>query len=130
VPIRQGVAVTGSVNQRGEVQPVGGVNRKIEGFFDACRLVGLNGEQGVMIPRRNLPQLMLRNDVVAAVREGRFHVWAVCSIEEGLEVLAGTPAGSRGEDGSYPPDSVLGRVDVELQRLVDGVAQYRPGELG
>jgi len=130
VPLRQGIAVTGSVNQRGEVQPIGGVNRKIEGFFDLCRLVGLTGDQGVMIPRRNLSQLMLRNDVVQAVRDGQFSVWAVCSIEEGLEVLADMPPGSCGEDGSYPRDSILGRVDAELERLAEGVARYGPADVG
>ena len=83
-----------------------------------------------MIPRRNLSQLMLRSDVVQAVRDGQFHVWAVCSIEEGLQVLTSTPPGSRAADGSYPRDSVFGRVDVELQRLADGVARYGPADAG
>jgi ATP-dependent Lon protease len=129
-PIRQGIAVTGSVNQRGEVQPIGGVNRKIEGFYDLCRLKGLTGEQGVMIPERNHPQLMLRRDVVEAVRKGEFHVWAVSTIEEGLEVLTGLPAGARGEDGSYPADSLFGRADARLRQLVEDVSRYGVADLG
>jgi ATP-dependent Lon protease len=123
-PIRQGIAVTGSVNQRGEVQPIGGVNRKIEGFFDLCKLNGLTGEQGVMVPERNHSQLMLRRDVVEAVDKGQFHVWAVTTIEEGLEVLTGLPVGTREDDGSYPRDTLFGRVDATLQRLADEVSQY------
>jgi lon-related putative ATP-dependent protease len=130
VPLQQGVAVTGSVNQRGEVQPIGGVNRKIEGFFDLCRLKGLDGRQGVMIPSRNLSHLMLRTDVVDAVREKQFHVWAVATIEEGLEVLTGLPSGPRGEDGSFPPDGVFGRVDAKLDRLAEEVARYGAADLG
>lgn len=124
VPLRQGVALTGSVNQRGEIQPIGGVNEKIEGFFDLCRIMGLTGEQGVMIPRRNLNQLMLREDLVAAVREGRFHVWAVSTVAEGLEVLTGLPTGEREEDGTYPPESVFGRADARLRDLAEQVRRY------
>jgi lon-related putative ATP-dependent protease len=127
-PIRQGIAVTGSVNQRGEVQPIGGVNEKIEGYFDLCRLVGFSGGQGVMIPRRNLPQLMLRPEVVEHVRDGRFHVWAVSTIEEGLEVLTGLAAGARGGDGHYPPDTVFGRADAELTRLAEEVGRFGPAD--
>ena len=129
VPIRQGIAVTGSVNQLGEVQPIGGVNRKIEGFFDLCRIKGLTGERGVMIPARNHGQLMLRRDVVQAVRDGQFNVWAVDTIEEGLEVLTGRTPGRR-IDGVYPPDSVLGRVTGKLEQLADGVARFGPADLG
>jgi lon-related putative ATP-dependent protease len=119
VPLRQGIAVTGSVNQLGEVQPIGGVNEKIEGFFDLCRIEGLTGDQGVMIPTRNLGQLMLRKDLVEAVKDGRFHVWAVSTIEDGLEVLSGALAGEPDSQGSYPPDSIFGRVDAELQRMAE-----------
>ena len=124
IPLRQGAAVTGSVNQRGGVQPIGGVNRKIEGFFDTCRLTGLTGKQGVMIPRRNLRQLMLRKDVVEHVREGRFHVWAVSSIDEGLEVLSGRHPGTRARDGTYPPGSLYGRVDARLRELAEHVRRF------
>ena len=130
VPLLQGIAVTGSVNQRGEVQPIGGVNRKVEGFFDLCRLQGLNGRQGAMIPSRNLDQLMLRPDVVEAVRKKKFHVWAVATIEEGLEVLTGLPSGPRGEDGAFPADGVFGRVDAKLDRLAEEVARYGAADLG
>ena len=96
MPIRQGIAVTGSVNQNGEVQPIGGVNEKVEGYFDVCRQTeeGLTGEQGVMIPYQNVQNLMLRKDIVDAVREGRFHIYPVKRIEEGIEILTGMPAGT------------------------------------
>ena len=93
MPIQQGIAVTGSVNQNGEVQAIGGVNQKIEGHYDVCRLKGLTGAQGVMIPRANLRNLMLRPDVVDAVKAGKFHIYAVGTIDEGIEVLTGVPAG-------------------------------------
>jgi lon-related putative ATP-dependent protease len=130
VPIRQGIAVTGSVNQKGEIQPIGGVNEKVEGFFDLCRLKELSGEQGVMIPTRNIPQLMLRRDLVAAVRKGEFHVWAVSTIEEGLEVLTGIPAGARAADGSYDEGSVFARADAKLCRLAEQVGRFGPADLG
>jgi predicted ATP-dependent protease len=114
IPIRQGVAVTGSVNQKGEIQAIGGINYKIEGFFDVCRLKGLTGEQGVMIPRANLRNLMLRSDVVSAVKEGQFHIYAVGTIDEGLEVLTGVSAGQRQDDGHYPQETVNDRVQKKL----------------
>jgi len=123
VPVRQAIAVTGSVNQRGEVQPIGGVNEKIEGYFDLCRERGLSGEQGVMVPTRNLPHLMLRKDVVEAVRTGRFRIWAVATVEEGIEILTGIPAGEPGK-GGYPPDSVFGRVDAKLRELAQAVREF------
>ena len=126
VAIRQGIAVTGSVNQRGEVQPIGGVNQKIEGYFDLCQLKGLTGEQGVMLPSRNLPELMLRKDVVEAVEQGHFHIWSACTVEEGIEILMDAPAGEPGKDGKYPSDSVLGRVDAKLRELAEGIRQFGP----
>jgi len=129
VPLRQGIAVTGSVNQKGEVQPIGGINEKVEGFFDLCGLKNFRGNPGVMVPSRNLSNLMLRKDVVEAVREGRFHIWAVSTIEEGIEVLTGAKAGSRGRDGSFPPDSVFGRADARLKDLAQGVRQFGPADL-
>ncbi len=125
LPIRQGVAVTGSVNQHGEVQPVGGVNQKIEGFFTTCRAQGLTGEQGVVIPVQNVQHLMLCEDVVEAVTRGEFHVWAVSAVDEGLEVLTGVEAGQAGPDGSYPPESVHGLVQARLDVLADAVRAYR-----
>lgn len=115
IPIRQGIAVTGSVNQRGRVQSIGGVNHKIEGFFDVCKAKGLNGHQGVMIPQTNIQNLMLRREVIAAVAEGRFHIYRVATIEEGIEVLTGVPAGMPNEDGDYPADSVFGAVQHKLK---------------
>lgn len=117
LPIKQGIAVTGSVNQRGEVQPVGGVTKKIEGFFDVCRIKGLAGGQGVMVPERNVKNLMLRDDVVEAVREGRFHVYPVSTIDEGIAILTGRDAGERQEDGTYPEGTVDYLVDKQLAQL-------------
>jgi predicted ATP-dependent protease len=119
IPIKQGIAVTGSVNQNGEVQAIGGVNQKIEGHFDICRLKGLTGEQGVMIPRANLRNLMLRLDVVEAVQEGKFHIYSVGTIDEGIEVLTGVSAGERDTKGDYPTGSVNDRVRKKLQQFID-----------
>jgi lon-related putative ATP-dependent protease len=115
LPIRQGVAVTGSVNQWGEVQAVGAVNEKVEGFFDICQMVGLDGGQGVLIPVSNMPNLMLKEALVAAVKAGQFHIWPVESVAQGIEVLTGVPAGERNADGKYPPESVFGRVERRLR---------------
>lgn len=124
VPIEQGIAVTGSVNQRGEVQAIGGVNEKIEGFFRICTMKGLTGRQGVMIPRQNLSNLMLSQEVVAAVQAGEFHVWAVGSIEEGVEILTGMPAGERQPDGRYPPGTLFERVDRKIEALVRNLSLW------
>jgi len=115
IPIKQGIAVTGSVNQYGEIQPIGAVNEKIEGFFDVCKARGLTGEQGVIIPSRNVRHLMLREDVVQAVREGQFHIWAVSTVDEGIAILTGVEAGERDEKGEYPPDSVNGRFLAKME---------------
>lgn len=128
VPLRQGIAVTGSVNQRGEIQPIGGVNEKIEGLFDLCRLTGLTGEQGVMIPARNLPHMSLRKDVIAEVKKKRFHIWAVSTIEEGLEVLTGRPAGERQKDGRYTAGSVFRLADDKLRHLAESVVAFGPAD--
>ncbi|MBI2503148.1 MAG: AAA family ATPase [Candidatus Latescibacteria bacterium] len=134
LPIRQGLAVTGSVNQQGQVQAIGGVNEKVEGFFALCQARGLRGDQGVVIPRGNVQHLMLREEVAEAVREGRFHLWPVRSIDEGIEVLTGAPAGQRDSEGAFPPDTVHGRVDQrlrqmgQLMRQGDEGAPSRPGE--
>jgi lon-related putative ATP-dependent protease len=124
VPLRQGVAVTGSVNQKGEIQPIGGVNRKIEGFFDLCRVVGLDGTQGVLIPTRNVRNLMLRRDVVDHVRKKKFHIWAVSSIEEGLRVLADVEPGEQSPDGAYPSGTIYSMVDETLARLAEDVRRF------
>jgi ATP-dependent Lon protease len=130
VPLRQSLAVTGSVNQKGEIQPIGGVNEKIEGYFDLCRLRGLTGDQGVVIPTRNLEQLMLRKDLVEEVRKGRFRLYSVATVEEGIEVLSGVAAGIRGEGGAYPPDSVFGRADARLRELAEAVKDFGIADLG
>jgi predicted ATP-dependent protease len=114
LPIDQGIAVTGSVNQKGEVQPIGGVNEKIEGFYAVCKIKGLTGRQGVIIPHRNVRDLMLREEVVTAVREGRFHVWAIRTVDEEIELLTGVAAGTPDSAGLYPADSVNGRVAARL----------------
>jgi lon-related putative ATP-dependent protease len=124
VALHQGIAVTGSVNQYGEIQPIGGANEKIEGFFDLCQLKGLSGEHGVMIPTRNLDNLMLRKDVVKAVRAGKFHVYAVCSIEEGLEVLTGKKSGERGPGAKYPAGTIYGLVGDRLRELAEEVRRF------
>lgn len=124
LPLRQDIAVTGSVNQRGEIQPIGGVNEKIEGFFAVCKLRGLTGRQGVMIPHQNVVNLMLRDEVVEAVDAGLFHIWAVRTIDEGIELLTGVPAGLPDEAGNYPPDSVNGRVAATLRRMAEDLATF------
>ena len=124
VPVRQGIAVTGSVNQRGEVQPIGGVNQKVEGFFAVCKQAGLDGEQGVVIPRTNVRHLMLRSEVRDAVAEGRFHLWAVATVDEGIELLTGVAAGEPGPDGAYPPESIHGRIEERLTELAEVVREY------
>jgi predicted ATP-dependent protease len=122
--IEQGIAVTGSVNQKGEVQPIGGVNHKIEGFFDVCKAKGLTGDQGVMIPHQNVRSLMLREDVVKAVHDGKFHIYQVKTIDEGIEILTGVSAGERQIDGSYPEGTVNYRVDKRLRELAEGLKGY------
>ena len=128
LPIRQWLAVTGSVNQLGEVQPIGGVNEKIEGFFESCSRRGLTGRQGVIIPARNTKHLALRRGVVEAVESGNFAVYAVNMIEEVLELLTGVAAGQRGLDGTYPPDTVFGRAAIRLEEMAQAVAEWRESE--
>jgi predicted ATP-dependent protease len=124
LPIRQTLAVTGSVNQRGQVQAIGGVNEKIEGFFDVCRERGLTGDQGVLIPTSNVKHLMLRNEVVDAVRDGRFSIYAVDNVDQAIELLTGVSAGEAGEDGKFPEDTVNGQVQTCLQTLAGLRLQY------
>jgi len=119
VPIRQCFAVTGSVNQHGHVQAIGGVNEKIEGFFDICAARGLTGNQGVLIPESNVKHLMLRADIVEAARAGRFRIFPVATIDQGIEILTGVPAGQRGADGEFPPDTINGKVQATLDGFAD-----------
>jgi lon-related putative ATP-dependent protease len=119
LPIRQDLAVTGSVNQQGEIQPIGGVNWKIEGFFETCKARGLSGTQGVLVPKASLEELMLRSEVVRAAEAGKFHIYSVSTIDEGIELLTGVPAGQPDKNGNYPPDSVNGRVAKRLAELAE-----------
>ncbi|MEW6080819.1 MAG: AAA family ATPase [Bacillota bacterium] len=127
LPVKQSIAVTGSVNQRGEIQPVGGVTRKIEGFFAVCKARGLDGSHGAIIPSRNVDNLMLKEEVLEAVRQGLFRVWSVDTIDEGLEILTGVPAGIMGPDGEYPKDTVHGRVDRRLAEWAETMSKHGPG---
>ncbi len=113
-PIRQWLTVTGSVIQLGQIQAIGGVNEKIEGFHDVCKLRGLTGKQGVLIPAANRKHLMLRPDVVEAARDGKFHIHAVFTIDEGMELLTGVDAGSSDADGNFPPGTINARVEAQL----------------
>jgi predicted ATP-dependent protease len=113
-PIKQSFAVTGSVDQRGQIQAIGGVNEKIEGFFDSCRITGFTGRQGVIIPASNVKHLMLRHDVVTAVAEGRFAIYPIDTVDQGLELLTGRPAGSPDDDGNYPAGTLNDRIAARL----------------
>jgi lon-related putative ATP-dependent protease len=124
VPLRQDIAVTGSVNQIGQIQPIGGVNEKIEGFFFCCQDAGMTGDQGVMIPEANVKDLMLREEVVEAARQGRFHIYAVKTVDQGIEILTGLPAGERGPDGKYPKGSISALVDARLTALAEGLRDF------
>ena len=117
IPLRQDLAVTGSMNQIGEIQPVGSVTEKIEGFYEICKKTGLTGTQGVIIPRLNLPNVMLGKEVQQAVRDGVFHVYAISTVAEGIEILTGIPAGVRGVKGTFPPDTVNGMVEKRLREM-------------
>jgi len=116
VPLKQNIAVTGSVNQ------------KIEGFFDCCRHKGLNADQGVMIPKSNVKDLMLRKDVVAAVKDGRFTIYAVRNIDEGIEILTGVPAGKLQADGGYPENTINFLVNQKLEKLAEGIKDFPDGQ--
>jgi predicted ATP-dependent protease len=130
VPIKQSFAVTGSVNQHGEVQAIGGVNEKIEGYFDLCKARGLTGEQGVLIPIANVKHLMLRQDVVEAAAAGQFHIYAVTTIDEGIELLTGMPAGERDAKGNYPKGTINFLVAQRLQAMAERRAELDAGGAG
>jgi len=130
VPIKQGIAVTGSVNQKGEVQAIGGVNHKIEGYYGVCKEMGLTGEQGVMIPASNAQNLILKDEVIEAVKEGRFHIWTVSTIDEGIEVLTGRKAGKRDEKGMFEEGSVNSLVDDQLRKFSEMWMNYSGGNHG
>ncbi|HPQ69924.1 MAG TPA: ATP-binding protein [bacterium] len=131
LPIEQGIAVTGSVNQKGEIQPIGGVNEKIEGFFEVCKARGLDGKQGVMIPHTNVDDLMLREEIVTAVKNRKFNVWAVKTIDEGIALLTGVPAGKKKDDGTYPKGTINCLVDARLDEMARALRKFgreRDGE--
>ena len=115
-PVDQSLAVTGSVNQQGEIQPIGGVNEKIEGFFDVCNMRGLTGDQGVIIPATNIKHLMLREDVREAVAAGKFAIHAIDTVDDGIKLLTGLPAGKRNKKGLFPKGSLNRRVEDTLSR--------------
>jgi predicted ATP-dependent protease len=130
VPLRQGLAVTGAINQRGEVQAIGGVDEKIEGFFDLCALRGLDGSHGVVIPRSNVRHLMLHRRVVEAAEQGRFRIWAVDHVDEALELFTGLRAGERGQDGAFPEGSLNRHVEDRLRRLAELRRDFGKGPSG
>jgi predicted ATP-dependent protease len=129
VPIKQSLAVTGSVNQHGRVQAIGGVNEKIEGFFAICSARGLTGDQGVLIPKSNVKHLMLRQDVVEAVAAGQFHIYPIETVEQGIEVLTAKPAGEVGDDGLFPQGSINRLVVERLEEMAETQRAFnRPAE--
>jgi predicted ATP-dependent protease len=125
VPIKQHLAVTGSVNQKGEVQPIGGANEKIEGYFEICKARSLDGLHGVVIPQSNVRNLMLKQEVLDAVKDGKFHIYPVSTIEEGIEVLTGKPAGKQLPEGGYEENSVYGLVDKRLREMAETVKRFQ-----
>ena len=124
LPLRQDIAVTGSINQQGDIQAIGGVNEKIEGFFDVCRIKGLTGTQGVMMPESNVEDLMLREDVLEAVTAGKFHVWPVGKVEQGIELLTGMAAGKKNGDGKFEPGTVLALIDERLRAMARTLKEF------
>jgi lon-related putative ATP-dependent protease len=130
VPIAQGIAVTGSVSQKGEIQPVGGVTRKVEAFYDICRFKGLDGRQGVIIPAKNVRNLMLKEDLIRSVKEGLFHIWPITAMEEGIQILTGMEAGALQPDGTYPKGTLFRKVDDRLVELAEIVKKFGKEEEG
>jgi lon-related putative ATP-dependent protease len=130
LPIRQDVAVTGSLNQKGDIQPIGSVNEKIEGFYDCVRAGRFTGREGVIIPRKNVNDLMLRDDVVNAVARGAFHIYAIDTVEQGFEILTGVPAGHRRRSGAYTSGSAFARVDRRLEDIANGLKQFQASDEG
>ncbi len=124
LPLRQDIAVTGSINQQGAIQAIGGVNEKIEGFFDVCRIKGLTGTQGVMMPDSNVEDLMLREDILEAVAAGKFHIWPVAKVEQGIEILTGTTAGKRNGDGKFDEGTVFGMMDKRLHAMAKTMKEF------
>ncbi len=128
LPLRQDIAVTGSVNQKGEIQPIGGVNLKIEGFFDSCKARGLSGKQGVIVPSQNIGDLMLREDVVEAIGKKKFHIYTIKTIDEGIEILTGVRAGEQRKDGSFEPGTVYALAEKTLRRYAEEWRRFEAGK--
>jgi predicted ATP-dependent protease len=128
VPLKQNIAVTGSMDQNGDVQPVGGINEKIEGFFDLCRVTGLDGSHGVIIPARNIKNLMLKKDVVDAVRDGKFFIYPIQKADEGLELLTGMKVGEPADDGTYPEGTINYLVVKRLAEIAESMEKKKEKE--
>jgi len=124
LPLRQDIAVTGSINQQGDIQAIGGVNEKIEGFFDVCRIKGLTGTQGVLMPESNVEDLMLREDILEAVAAGKFHIWPVAKVEQGIELLTGMAAGKKNGEGKFEPGTVLALIDERLSDMAKTLKEF------
>jgi predicted ATP-dependent protease len=128
LPLKQNIAVTGSVNQKGEIQAIGGVNEKIEGFFEVCQARGFTDKQGVMIPESNVPHLMLKEEILEAVKQEKFFIYSVKTIDDGIEVLTGVKAGTRQNDGTFPEETVNFKVDQRLREMVEKLKEF-PGAM-
>ncbi|MDO8055521.1 MAG: S16 family serine protease, partial [Candidatus Hermodarchaeota archaeon] len=124
IPIQQRFAVTGSVNQHGQVQAIGGVNQKVEGFFAVCKELGLTGDQGVLIPEANVQNLMLKDEIIEAVEAGKFHIYSVNTIHEGIELLTGVPAGEPQPDGSFPEGTIFAKVNQRLHEMANIMREH------
>jgi predicted ATP-dependent protease len=125
LPLRQDIAVTGSMNQQGEIQAIGGINEKIEGFFDVCKIKGLSGTQGVIMPHSNVEDLMLREEILDAVAAKKFHIWPVARIEEGIEILTGATAGKRHDDGTFEQGTVFALIDERLNQMASTMKDFQ-----
>src|SRR6202521_3792893 len=124
MPLRQDIAGTGWMNQQGEIDAIGGINEKIEGFFDVCRIKGLTGTQGVLMPESNVEDLMLREDILEAVAAGKFHIWPVAKVEQGIEILTGMVAGKKNGDGKFEPGTVLALIDERLHAMARTLKEF------
>ena len=125
IPINQSIAVTGSVNQKGFIQPIGGVNEKIEGFYGICKTRGLKGENGVIIPIQNVRNLSLSDEIIESVKEGKFHIYAISTIDEGIEILTGVPAGKKNKDGKFPAGTVNYLAHEKLKKYSDQMKEMK-----
>ena len=125
MPINQSIAVTGSVNQKGEIQPIGGVNEKIEGFYQICKMKGFNGEQGVIIPIQNVRNLHLSDEIIESVKKDKFHIYAVKTIDEGIEILTGVPAGKKNKNGEFPSGTINNLVAEKLKKFSENARKNK-----